>query len=99
MVNTKERNYNPLAEGGLTDLECAEALGIDKALCNTPEFNSACIAKVIKQNKFAYFETGIDNGMSIPEAQEFADKAAAQGEKETLDRLSDRKKRTGKDYA
>jgi len=97
--NQVQHNYNPLAEAGLTDHECAIELGIDPSLANTPEFNAACIAKVRKQNEFAYFEQAMDEGMSVPDAKELALKAGEQGEKETLDRLADRKKRTGKDWA
>jgi hypothetical protein len=93
------KNYNPLAEAGLTDLECAAELGIDKNLANTIDFNQACMEKVYKQNEFAYFEQAMDQGKSILEGERIANIAAEAGKKETLDRLADRKKRTGLDYA
>ena len=95
----QQHNYNPLAEGGLTDLECASALGIKTSLCNTPEFNDAAIDKVRKQNLEASFQDALDEGYSIPEAKKMALRDADQGERETRDRLASRKKRTGLDYA
>ena len=94
-----QRNYNPLAEGGLTDLECANALGINPSLANTESFNAACIDKVRRQNLEASFEDALDEGYSLIEAKKMAKDDADRGVKETLDRLASRKKRTGKDWA
>jgi len=95
----QQHNYNPLAEGGLTDLECANALGVNTSLANTKLFNDACIDKVRKQNLEASFQDALDEGYSIPEAKQVAKDDADNGERETRDRLASRKKRTGLDWA
>jgi hypothetical protein len=95
----QQHNYNPLAEGGLTDLECANALGIKTSLCNTPQFNGAAIDKVYAQNLEVEFQEALDRGLSLTEAKRIAKAVADQGKQETLDRLASRKKRTGKDWA
>ena len=98
-VTEQQRNYNPLAEAGLTDLEVCEELGLDSFLANTPDLNEAAIAKVRKQNQVATFEDALDKGFSIPDARKLGDEAANIGERETRARLKGREKRTGKDWA